>query len=141
MTDNIEKLIAGLGDVELVRLLTVDAKEYSADIIAAATAEANRRGVPIDAAFIPREGDERAPADEEPVDPTESRPYEAGGEPIVCPHCRHAGFQAREIILNTRALTFFNLDWLNRSATALACAKCGQIQLFATPPTAREDDA
>jgi predicted nucleic-acid-binding Zn-ribbon protein len=131
---NLENRISQLDDVELVRMLTLNAKEYSPEAISIATAEAGRRGVPIDAAFIPS-------VDDEAESVSVSHCFEAGGAPILCPHCSNDQFSGREILLNTRGLTFLKLDWLNRSATALACAKCGHIQLFAVPPTARDGGA
>lgn len=131
---NLENRISQLDDVELVRMLTLNAKEYTPEAISIATAEAGRRGVPVDAAFIPSVNDEAESV-------SESRCFEAGGTPILCPHCGNDRFSGREILLNTRGLTFLKLDWLNRSATALACAKCGHIQLFTVPPTARDGGA
>jgi hypothetical protein len=136
---NTEKRISQLGDVELVRLLTLNAKENTPEVIAIATVEANRRGLPIDEAFIPSVDDQTALAGDEAVRVSESRRFEAGGAPILCAHCSNDGFEGREILLNTRGLTFLKLDWLNRSATALVCAKCGHIQLFAVPPAALDD--
>ncbi len=127
-----EKDIAGLDDVELIRVLTRDAKEQSPEVIAAATSEATRRGLPIDEAFIPPDEESAAQPDEAKAG---SRRFEATGTPVACPHCRGNRFHAREILLNTRGLTFLKLDWMNRSATALVCAACGQVQLFAVKPT------
>ena len=131
---DLDNRISQLNDVELVRMLTLNAKEYTPEAISIATAEAGRRGVPIDAVFIPS-------VDDEAESVSVSRCFEAGGAPILCPHCRNDQFSGREILLNTRGLTFLKLDWLNRSATALACAKCGNIQLFAVPPTTRDGGA
>jgi len=131
---NLENRISQLDDVELVRMLTLNAKEYTPEAISIATAEAGRRGLPIDAAFIPS-------VDDVAESVSVSRRFEAGGAPILCPHCSNDQFSGREILLNTRGLTFLKLDWLNRSATALACAKCGYIQLFAVPPTVRDGGA
>ena len=136
-----EKRISQLDDVELVRLLTLHARENTAEVIAIATAEANRRGVPIDEAFIPSVDDPGGSAGDEGVSVSEQRRFEAGGTPILCPHCRNDRFGGRDILLNTRGLTFLKLDWLNRSATALVCAKCGHVQLFAAPPVALDDSA
>ena len=138
---NAEKQISQLGDVELVRLLTLNARENTPEVIAIATAEANRRGLPIDEAFIPSVEDHTASAGGEAVSVSECRRFEAGGTPILCAHCSNDWFEARQILLNTRGLTFLKLDWLNRSATALVCAKCGRIQLFAVPPAALDDRA
>jgi len=60
--------------------------------------------------------------------------YEAGGIGVVCPHCRESLFDQHEAMLNTRARTFFKVDWADRSGTALICLKCGLIQWFAEKP-------
>lgn len=52
------------------------------------------------------------------------------GVQVSCVHCKHDCFQKGSALLNTRGLTFFDLDWLNESATTLICAKCGYIQWF-----------
>jgi hypothetical protein len=135
-----EKRIAHLGDVELVRLLTLNARENTREVIAIATAEADRRGLPIDEALIPPVEDHTASA-AEAVGVSEPRRFEAGGAPIHCAHCSNDRFEAREILLSTRGLAFLPLDWLNRSATALVSAKCGRMQLFAVPPAALDDGA
>ncbi len=80
--------IAELGDVELVRMLTVNAKEYAADVLAVAEAEANRRGVPIDEAFIPGQA-------EEPVTTSRARRFGAAGKRISCTHCGGVLFDTR----------------------------------------------
>jgi hypothetical protein len=54
----------------------------------------------------------------------------AAGIPIVCPHCHHDHFHQGKALLNTRGLTFFDLEWLNDSAITLMCVKCGHIQWF-----------
>lgn len=47
-----------------------------------------------------------------------------------CPHCDGFAFDRREILMNTRGATFFNLDWLNRKAVALTCRQCHRIEWF-----------
>jgi predicted nucleic-acid-binding Zn-ribbon protein len=118
--------VAQLGDIELVRLLTQDAASSSADVIELATAEANRRGLPIDEAFLP--------SSEEEIETSAAQRFAAAGSAIQCAHCGHDRFESRAMLLNTRGLTFLKLDWLNQSATVLTCANCGQIQLFAGRP-------
>ncbi len=69
--------------------------------------------------------------------------YAAAGKAVVCPHCSRDTFHRGTALLNTAGLSFLDLDWLNRSATTLACARCGLIQWFlsdlvrlpARPPT------
>jgi predicted nucleic-acid-binding Zn-ribbon protein len=130
-----EMEIAELDDVELIRLLTVNVKETSSEVVAAATAEANRRGLPIDEAFIPSgDGGDALPGGAD-AEASALLRFAAGGKAVACTHCRGDRFEAHEILLNTRGLTFLKLDWLNRSATALICGKCGHVQLFAEKPT------
>jgi hypothetical protein len=124
---DLKKSVAKLSDIDLVRMLTVNAKESTPEVLTLAEAEAKRRGVPIDEAFIPSASDESAPC--EPLER-----YEICGAPVSCPHCKGDTFQSRDILLNTRGLTFLRLDWLNQSATAMICTQCGLVQLFAKPP-------
>ena len=49
---------------------------------------------------------------------------------IICLHCRHDRFEKGNALLNTRGLTFFDLEWLNDSATTLMCKRCGLIHWF-----------
>ena len=49
---------------------------------------------------------------------------------IECPHCGGTAFQKREAQLNTSILTAMDLDFLNHSATVLACDTCGHIEWF-----------
>jgi hypothetical protein len=41
---------------------------------------------------------------------------------------------SRTAQLNTAGLSFFNLDWANRSAATLTCAMCGRIEWFLADP-------
>lgn len=52
------------------------------------------------------------------------------GRPITCLHCGHDRFVEKRALLNTRGLSFFDLDWLNRSATTLTCTACGYVHWF-----------
>lgn len=61
--------------------------------------------------------------------------FTAAEKAIVCPHCGGCGFDAREILLNTRGATFMKLDWLNHGATALTCQRCRRIEWFHSAPT------
>ena len=61
--------------------------------------------------------------------------YELAGKSIACPHCGRDIFKKSEAQLNTALRTFFNLDWLDESATVLLCMECGQIQWFGKSPT------
>jgi len=62
--------------------------------------------------------------------------YSIAGRRIECPHCNCLTFERRRILLNTRGLTFFNFDWLNRGATALTCKNCSRVEVFAGEPEA-----
>ena len=37
-------------------------------------------------------------------------------------------------MLNTTGMTFWNLEWFNRSATNYVCSRCGRIEWFMEPP-------
>jgi len=63
--------------------------------------------------------------------------YVAGGKKIVCPHCGGDEFAKSKAQLNTAAMTFFRLDWANKSATTLACTQCSRIQWFLKEPEQR----
>jgi predicted nucleic-acid-binding Zn-ribbon protein len=60
--------------------------------------------------------------------------YQAAGMQIRCTHCKGETFQAQEALLNTTGATLVNLDWLNKSGTALICENCGLIQWYAKRP-------
>ena len=60
--------------------------------------------------------------------------FSAGGRAITCTHCTETEFVKREAQLNTAGMTFLDLDWMNRSGTALVCTNCGLIQWFAKEP-------
>jgi predicted nucleic-acid-binding Zn-ribbon protein len=60
--------------------------------------------------------------------------YRIQGKTIVCPHCGHSEFDQESILLNTPGMTFFGLDWANRTATVLSCRQCGRIEWFLRQP-------
>jgi predicted nucleic-acid-binding Zn-ribbon protein len=62
--------------------------------------------------------------------------FSAAGKQVVCPHCGGADFASQEILLNTRAATFLNLDWLNRAAVVLVCSHCSRLEWFNEAPVA-----
>lgn len=62
----------------------------------------------------------------------------AGGKQVVCPHCNNVLFEKGEAQLNTQSATFLGLDWLNKSASILACTNCGLIQWFIIQPEKAE---
>lgn len=65
----------------------------------------------------------------------EGAEYEAAGKKIQCPHCASTAFATGEAQLNTAVMSLLSLDWLNKSATTLICANCGNIQWFLQAPT------
>jgi predicted nucleic-acid-binding Zn-ribbon protein len=56
------------------------------------------------------------------------------GKNITCPHCGNDQFEQRFILLNTPGMTFFNLDWANRTASVLTCTRCSHLQWFQRQP-------
>lgn len=60
-----------------------------------------------------------------------STQFTAAGKPVRCPHCSGMEFDRKDVLMNTRGATFFNLDWLNRKAVALTCKQCSRIEWFA----------
>ncbi len=61
-----------------------------------------------------------------------ARSYEVHGEILECSHCGHDHFFFRRAQLNTSWLTFFNLDWANKSASYFTCENCRHIMWFDT---------
>lgn len=102
MTDS-QKRVAALNDVDLVRMLTLDASLYSAEALE--TAEARRRGLPIDPAFIPDPSADPGPDPEESVDAGIGE-FQSGGRDIVCTQCGGSHFRRRKVLMNTRGLTY-----------------------------------
>ncbi|MHC4943281.1 MAG: hypothetical protein ACYTG7_09715 [Planctomycetota bacterium] len=60
--------------------------------------------------------------------------YTLLGKKIDCPHCGKDQFIEGAAQLNTRMATFLDLDWVNKSATTLACANCGRIEWLMREP-------
>ncbi len=63
--------------------------------------------------------------------------FEVAGIAVRCPHCGGEEFVEGRALLNTAGMTFFNLDWANRSAATLACVGCGRIEWFLADPEER----
>lgn len=63
-----------------------------------------------------------------------SNMYRIQGKPIICPHCGHDQFDQAVALLNTPGMTFFDLDWANRTATILSCRHCSRIEWFLHKP-------
>lgn len=53
------------------------------------------------------------------------------GRAIRCPMCGHEWFWERNVLLNSRGLTFAGLDWADKGARGLICDDCGHVLLFA----------
>ena len=49
---------------------------------------------------------------------------------VLCPTCNNDTFHKRKILLNTRGMSYFELDAFNKTATVLKCQKCGCYQWF-----------
>ena len=54
------------------------------------------------------------------------------GKAIRCPMCGHELFWARKVLLNSRGMTFFGLDWANKESRAMVCDDCGHVLFFAS---------
>ncbi|HXF96675.1 MAG TPA: hypothetical protein VNI61_11310 [Gemmatimonadales bacterium] len=63
---------------------------------------------------------------------SDPEPAEVGGRPLTCQVCGHTRFRRRRAKLNTTWMTFFELDWLNRSADCYVCDRCGFVHWFLT---------
>jgi hypothetical protein len=55
---------------------------------------------------------------------------ERGSHQLTCPICGGQQFHSRKSLLNTRGLTFFNLDFFNKRANNYICAGCGYVFWF-----------
>lgn len=49
---------------------------------------------------------------------------------LACQVCRGVVFAQREIKMTTTGMTFFDLDWLNKSADGVICVRCGFVHTF-----------
>lgn len=52
------------------------------------------------------------------------------GRRLACLVCGGDRFAYREVKLNTTGMSFFDLDWLNRSGVGAICATCGYLHTF-----------
>ncbi|MCB1077884.1 MAG: DNA-binding protein [Verrucomicrobiae bacterium] len=59
--------------------------------------------------------------------------YLVNGIPLRCGHCRGSFFRRRSAQLNTPGMTFFDLEWLNKSAEDFVCTKCQHLEWFLDP--------
>jgi len=147
LRERVEKL----SDDELIKMLTSDPEQYRPDVLSWAEDEAARRNLAVDFAEVPPKAEEASVAERllaagkagvnAAIDATEPGSYYAAGKKVLCPHCQHDQFESKVFLLNTRGLTFFNLDWLNAAATALSCSNCGLIQWFSKQPAQSRSDS
>lgn len=49
---------------------------------------------------------------------------------LSCHACGGLVFAQREIKMTTTGMTFFDLDWLNKSADGAVCIRCGFVHTF-----------
>ncbi len=63
-------------------------------------------------------------------DEKEVKGFEIKGHKLSCPICRSTQFWTRKTLLNTKGLTFMDLDWLNKEADNYICDSCGYIMWF-----------
>lgn len=55
---------------------------------------------------------------------------EVAGKKLACLICGNTAFHERDTLLNTRAATFFKMDWANASATNYVCTACCFVHWF-----------
>jgi hypothetical protein len=60
--------------------------------------------------------------------------YTLASKQVRCGHCGGEMFNVRQVLLNTRIMTAFNLDAFNQTAHGLECITCGLVQLFTHSP-------
>lgn len=124
MESDIAERIAAKSDAELLQMLGRDAAQYRPDVLEIANREATRRGLSLDDVV------DAEPADDAKPSPT-NLVYYAAGRPIACAHCSGTRFQERRALLNSRALTFLDLDFLDNTAVVLTCTTCQRMEWFA----------
>ena len=52
------------------------------------------------------------------------------GNKLNCTVCNNDTFWERETLMNTKKMTFFKLDWLNKKAHNYICDNCGHVLWF-----------
>jgi hypothetical protein len=60
--------------------------------------------------------------------------FGVAGQIVACSHCGGKDFAEGSALLNSRGLTFLNLDWANQDASLLICRKCSHIEWFLDKP-------
>jgi len=64
---------------------------------------------------------------------------EVRGKKVTCSHCGGGSFESRRVQLNTAVMTFFNMDFLNKSADVFICSHCGHLEWFLNPDVTDEE--
>lgn len=49
---------------------------------------------------------------------------------LSCQICGGLTFAQREVKMTTTGMTFFDMDWLNKSADGVICLRCGYVHTF-----------
>jgi len=62
------------------------------------------------------------------------------GKPLRCQVCKHRYFWRHDVMLNTRATTFLDLEWMNRDAVCAVCDHSGYMHWFIPPIEAEENE-
>ena len=62
------------------------------------------------------------------------------GKELKCTHCNGQLFTNRKSQLNTAGMSFFDLDWLNKSAEVFVCEECGKLEWFLDPSVSIQKD-
>ena len=60
----------------------------------------------------------------------EAHPVEIKGQQLTCPVCGNKHFWQRKAQLNSAVASFFDFDWLNKSASCFICSECTYIYWF-----------
>jgi len=60
----------------------------------------------------------------------EAAEYQRAGHALACPVCGNARFWHREAQLNTRLMSFLDLDWVNPRGDCYICERCRHIMWF-----------
>lgn len=60
----------------------------------------------------------------------EVKEHYIAGNKLQCQICSHTQFWTRETLMNTPGMSFFNLDWANKSAQNYICDSCGYVHWF-----------
>ena len=56
--------------------------------------------------------------------------HKIAGNILECPVCGHSEFWLRKTLMNTPGLTFFGLEWANKTASNYVCNSCGHVLWF-----------